>query len=101
MRGVVVLVTGSSGHLGEALMRRLAQEGHETRGLDVLAGAFTAVGGWVADAEVVRAAIEGVDVVLPAATLHKPHIATHTRQDFVRTNIAGTLTLLEAAVAAG
>ena len=39
--------------------------------------------------------------VLHAATLHKPHVATHARQDFVDTNITGTLTLLEAAVAAG
>src|SRR5262249_3185652 len=35
------------------------------------------------------------------ATLHKPHIATHCRQDFVDTNITGTLNLLEEAVAAG
>jgi len=39
--------------------------------------------------------------VLHAATLHKPHVATHSRQDFVDANITGTLTLLEEAVAAG
>jgi UDP-glucose 4-epimerase len=33
--------------------------------------------------------------------LHKPHVATHSRQDFVDTNITGTLNLLEEAVAAG
>jgi nucleoside-diphosphate-sugar epimerase len=37
--------------------------------------------------------------VLHTATLHKPHVATHSRQDFVDTNITGTLNLLEAAVA--
>jgi nucleoside-diphosphate-sugar epimerase len=42
-----------------------------------------------------------VDAVLHAATLHKPHIATHSRQDFVDTNITGTLNLLEEAVAIG
>jgi nucleoside-diphosphate-sugar epimerase len=42
--------------------------------------------------------MKGVDVVLHAATLHKPHVATHRRQDFVDTNITGTLNLLEAAV---
>lgn len=31
----------------------------------------------------------------------QPHIATHTRQQFVDTNIGGTLNLLEEAVAAG
>jgi UDP-glucose 4-epimerase len=36
-----------------------------------------------------------------AATLHKPHVATHARQDFVDVNLTGTLNLLEEAVAAG
>ena len=39
--------------------------------------------------------------VFHAATLHKPHVATHSRQDFVDTNITGTLNLLEEAAAAG
>jgi nucleoside-diphosphate-sugar epimerase len=33
--------------------------------------------------------------------LHKPHVATHLRQDFVDTNITGTLNLLEEAATAG
>jgi nucleoside-diphosphate-sugar epimerase len=45
--------------------------------------------------------MEGIDAVLHAATLHKPHIATHSRHDFVDTNVTGTLNLLEEAVAAG
>lgn len=43
----------------------------------------------------------GVDAVLHTATLHKPHVATHSRQDFVDTNITGTLNLLEEATTAG
>ena len=43
----------------------------------------------------------GVQAVFHTATLHKPHVATHSRQDFVATNITGTLNLLEEAVAAG
>jgi UDP-glucose 4-epimerase len=43
----------------------------------------------------------GVDAVLHTATLHKPHVASHSRQAFVDTNITGTLNLLEEAVAAG
>ena len=39
----------------------------------------------------------GIDVVMHTATLHKPHVATHSRQDFVDTNITGTLNLLEEA----
>jgi nucleoside-diphosphate-sugar epimerase len=94
-----VLITGSSGHLGEALMRTLANGPHEAIGVDVLRSPFTNVVGSIADRAVVDACMSGVDVVLHAATLHKPHVATHRRQDFVDTNVTGTLNLLEAAVA--
>jgi nucleoside-diphosphate-sugar epimerase len=96
-----VLVTGSSGHLGEALMRRLGDAGHEPVGLDLLASPFTHHVGSVVDPVFVRACMKGVDAVVHAATLHKPHVATHTRQNFVDVNITGTLNLLEAAAAAG
>ena len=43
--------------------------------------------------------MRGVTAVLHAATLHKPHVASHGRQSFVDTNVTGTLNLLEAAVA--
>jgi nucleoside-diphosphate-sugar epimerase len=36
--------------------------------------------------------------ILHTAALHKPHVATHTRQAFVDTNITATLHLLEAAL---
>src|SRR5213075_3272588 len=36
-----------------------------------------------------------------SATLHKPHIVSHSNQEFVDVNVTGTLTLLEAAVDAG
>jgi UDP-glucose 4-epimerase len=45
--------------------------------------------------------VRGAYAVLHTATLHKPHVATHSRQSFVDVNISGTLTLLEEAVAAG
>ncbi len=96
-----VLVTGSSGHLGEALVRVLRVEGHDVVGLDVLASPFTDVVGSVADPGVVRECLAGVSDVLHAATLHKPHVGTHGRRAFVETNVTGTLTLLEASVAAG
>ncbi|WEF34825.1 NAD-dependent epimerase/dehydratase family protein [Pseudoduganella chitinolytica] len=96
-----VLVTGSSGHLGEALVRVLAAAGHEPVGLDVLASPFTAVTASVGDAGAVREAMRGVHGVLHAATLHKPHVATHSRSQFVATNVQGTLNVLEAALEEG
>ncbi|GAB3258369.1 NAD-dependent epimerase/dehydratase family protein [Kineosporia babensis] len=95
------LVTGSSGHLGEAQVRTLRARGHEVVGFDVLPGPFTTVVGSVADAEVVRSAVSGVEFVLHAATLHKPHVGSHSQQDFIDVNVSGTLNVLEAAAAAG
>jgi UDP-glucose 4-epimerase len=97
---MVVLVTGSSGHLGEALMRRLRAEGRAARGIDLKVGPFTDMTGSIADRAFVARAMAGIDAVIHPATLHKPHVATHARQDFVDTNITGTLMLLEAAIAA-
>ena len=96
-----VLVTGSSGHLGEVVVRTLESTLHQAVGLDRVASSYTRYLGSIADREFVRRCLKGVDAVVHAATLHKPHMATHRARDFIDTNIAGTLTLLEEAVAAG
>jgi UDP-glucose 4-epimerase len=98
---MTVLVTGSSGHLGEALVRTLRDLCYEAAGLDVVASEFTNHVGSITDRAFVRRSMRGMEAVFHTATLHKPHVATHTRQDFVDTNISGTLNLLEEAVAAG
>jgi UDP-glucose 4-epimerase len=98
---VRVLVTGSSGHLGEALVRVLGGVGHEVIGLDLLPSPWTAVVASITDRVAVRDAMAGVDAVLHTATLHKPHVGTHSAQRFVDTNVTGTLTVLQEAVAAG
>jgi UDP-glucose 4-epimerase len=95
-----ILVTGSAGHLGEALVRTLQNTSHDVVSLDIVASPFTKQVGSITDRALVRRCMEGVDAVLHIATLHKPHVATHDRQDFVDTNITGTLTLLEEAVSA-
>jgi UDP-glucose 4-epimerase len=97
---VTVLVTGSSGHLGEALVRTLQAQRREVIGIDILPGAFTHRVGSITDRDFVCGCMNGVATVLHAATLHKPHLATHSRQDFVDVNISGTLNLLEEAAAA-
>jgi UDP-glucose 4-epimerase len=95
-----ILVTGSAGHLGEALMRTLALEGHEAAGLDRKESPFTQRVGSIADRDFVKECVKGMDAVIHTATVHKPHVKTHPRQEFVDTNITGTLNLLEEAVAA-
>jgi UDP-glucose 4-epimerase len=96
-----VFVTGSAGHLGEALMRTLESTGYETWGLDMVASPFTTVVGSITDRALVKKCMKGAHAVIHTATLHKPHIITHSRQEFIDTNITGTLQLLEEAVSAG
>jgi len=96
-----VLVTGSAGHLGEALVRCLRNTNHEAVGLDILKSSFTSIAGSIVDRALVEQSMRGIDAVLHTATLHKPHVVTHARQEFIDTNITGTLNLLEAAVSSG
>ncbi|WP_010584802.1 NAD-dependent epimerase/dehydratase family protein [Schlesneria paludicola] len=96
---MTVLVTGSAGHLGEALMRTLRKLNRDAIGVDVKPSSYTNHIGSIADPHFVEKICSGATHVIHTATLHKPHIATHSHQAFVDTNVTGTLTLLEAAVA--
>ncbi len=93
-------MTGSSGHLGEALVRVLRAEGHGVVGLDLVTSPNTDLVGSVADRELVRAAVSGMEVVFHTATLHKPHLGTHDTEAFIDSNISGTAVLLDSASAA-
>ncbi len=90
-----VLVTGSSGHLGEALMRVLRTRQIDAVGVDILPSPYTGLLGSITDRNFVRESMSGITHVLHTATLHKPHVLTHSRQQFIDTNITGTLNLLE------
>ncbi|OHV19874.1 NAD(P)-dependent oxidoreductase [Rhizobium sp. RMa-01] len=98
---MTILVTGSAGHLGEALMRSLRAQSLPARGIDIKPSAFTDMAGSIADRAFLRRAMSGIRHVVHAATLHKPHVATHGNRDFLDTNAGGTLNMLEEAVAAG
>ncbi|MEO0829643.1 MAG: NAD(P)-dependent oxidoreductase [Pseudomonadota bacterium] len=95
-----MIVTGSSGHLGEALMRFAPRLGLRPFGVDIKDGPFTDLVADINDADRLGEAMVGADGVIHTATLHKPHVATHSAQDFVQTNIAGTLSVLQVAAQA-
>jgi len=75
-------------------VRMLRSLGREVVGVDLRDGPFTSRIGSIADRTFARETLQGVDAVLHAATLHKPHVATHSRNEFVETNVVGTLNLL-------
>ena len=98
-----ILLTGASGWLGRFLAPRLRHEKHEVIGLDVAPGPETGLVGSVADRALIDRvfAEHGIEAVVHSAALHKPDIVRYPKQAFVDVNVAGTLNLLEAAVAAG
>jgi UDP-glucose 4-epimerase len=98
---MTILVTGSAGHLGEAMVRTLRLQHRSVIGLDINPSSFTDRVGSITDRDFVRTSMAGVRTVVHAATLHKPHIATHDALSFIDTNVTGTLVLLEEAANAG
>jgi UDP-glucose 4-epimerase len=98
-----ILVTGSSGWLGQTLVPRLLLDGHKVVGLDPQAGPTTTVVGSVVDRGLVHRLIRdnAVEAIVHGAARHKPHIETHDNSEFVAVNVQGTLNLLEESVAPG
>lgn len=95
-----VLVTGSSGHLGTALMLHLPSLGLNPLGIDIIASPTTHHTGSISDRAFISAVLSSnpsIEHILHAATLHKPHVDSHPPQAFIDTNITGTQILLEEA----
>jgi UDP-glucose 4-epimerase len=98
-----ILLTGSSGWLGKTLAPRLARVGHEVIGLDPVPSPNTQVVGSIADRDCVARTMRDfeVEAIIHSGALHKPHVETHARSDFLAVNVQGALNLLEEAVAPG
>lgn len=98
-----ILLTGSSGWLGQSLMPRLIALGHEVIGLDPNPSERTRIVASIADRAVVRQAISDhrIQAVIHSGALHQPDMARHPRQAFVDVNVTGTLNLLEEAADQG
>ena len=66
-----VLVTGSSGHLGEALVRSLRQLNHEVVGVDLAESPFTTCVGSISNRVLVRRCMQGVQAVFHTAAVEQ------------------------------
>ena len=95
-----VLVTGSAGRIGRAVVRELVARGHRVRGLDLVPtpGAADSFVGSITDPALVRRAMEGAGALVHLA-------ATPDDDDFLTrllpNNIVGVYHVLEAARLAG
>jgi nucleoside-diphosphate-sugar epimerase len=103
---MTVLITGATGQVGNAIARRLADDGIEVRALvrsperaRVLPAGVQPVFGDVTDAPSVRAALEGCATVYHAAGI--PEQWRRDVGEFARVNVEGTRNVVEAALATG
>lgn len=110
-KGKKVLVTGGAGFIGSHLTERLVREGAAVRALDQynsqgsrgwldfseVKETVEFVAGDVADPDIVRRAVSGVEVVFHLAALIAIPYSYLAPSSYVRTNINGTLNILQAA----
>jgi len=100
--GSQVLVTGSSGQLGREIVLLLRAHGYQPHGVDLVPAPTTESLLDIRDAAAVRETTRGVQAIIHTAALHgKQYELGFPRLEFVRTNIEGTLNLLNACVEQG
>jgi dTDP-glucose 4,6-dehydratase len=104
-------VTGAGGFIGSHLTERLVQEGASTRALvhynaqgaagwldkSAVRNEVEVLAGDIADRDSVRQAMQGVEIVFHLAALIAIPYSYHAPASYVRTNIEGTLNVLQAA----
>ncbi|UCE19864.1 MAG: NAD(P)-dependent oxidoreductase [Gemmatimonadota bacterium] len=89
-----VLVTGTSGRIGDAVAKRIAEEA-EVFGLDLTPGPRTTHVGDIRNEKLLARALVGVDAVVHLAALHAPHVGIRSAREFEQVNVEATRLLIE------
>lgn len=106
-----ILVTGADGFIGSHLVEHLAAQGHEVRAFVLynsigsrgwldsaqLPSSVEFVAGDIRDAQSVRAAMQGCQVVLHLAALISIPYSYEAPESYLDTNVRGTMNVLQAA----
>lgn len=87
-----ILVTGSSGFVGEVLIPKLKDAGHEIIGVDWKSGKFTDI---IKDISIPFEIKEEIDVIIHLAARLEHDRCTHS--EYVAGNVSGTKSILEIA----
>jgi UDP-glucose 4-epimerase len=97
-----ILVTGSSGQLGKAIVTLLRNKNYEVVGIDVIPSSTTDKLIDIRDGKEVNNITIGIDAIIHTAAIHGKHYElNYPREEFIKTNIDGTFNLLNASVLNG
>lgn len=97
-----ILVTGSSGQLGRAIVSLLQAQGYEAVGVDLSPSDTTQVVADIRSWPAVQDLTKRCKAVIHTAAVHGKHFELgYPREEFVQTNICGTLNLLNGCVQNG
>ncbi|EHQ30532.1 NAD-dependent epimerase/dehydratase family protein [Mucilaginibacter paludis] len=97
-----VLVTGSAGKLGAAVMAKLKAASVQAIGADLIPSSTTDLILDIKHKDQVNQACQDIDAIIHTAAIHGKHYdLNYPREEFIDTNIYGTLNLLNASVQLG
>ena len=92
-----ILVTGSSGYLGSAIVQVLQLHGVRVVGIDLIDSPTTDFVGCVSDTNFVTKSSADCKSVIHTAALHAPNLAFYSDEDYQKVNVKGTENVLSAA----